>query len=162
MRDNRAPFAVALLALFLSACSGCATSATPSNVTVHVEPPQAAPAPERPGQEAIAAPDQCGDLFGYVTKWAQALRLNDWKITAGCVSLPAANNAWAISHVEVLTREITIAIDPTAPDHELAVLHELLHAFLSQVRAADSELVEEQGVRTISELAICREKKGDQ
>jgi hypothetical protein len=58
--------------------------------------------------------------------------------------------------VEPATREIGAVIDPDAPDLELTVLHELAHAVLSYVRAADSELVEENAVRTISELVICR------
>jgi hypothetical protein len=139
---------LAILALSLSvSCGGCATSNAVRVPDVGMVVPEAG---------AESALGKCGDLLGMQSKWAQALRIQDWKIQMVCADIPDSENAWALSYVEPATREIGAVIDPDAPDLELTVLHELAHAVLSYVRAADSELVEENAVRTLSEQMLCR------
>jgi hypothetical protein len=139
---------LAILALSLSvSCGGCATSNAVRVPDVGMVVPEA-------GAESTLG--KCGDLLALQSKWARILRLEDWHLTMVCAETPPEENAWALSYVEPATREMGAVIDPRAPDIELTVAHELSHALLSFVRAADSELVEENAVRTLSEQMLCR------
>ncbi len=85
--------------------------------------------------------------------------MEDWHISIACLEIPEEEKAWALSYVEPTTKEIGIVVDPDAPDIEKTVAHELTHGILTFVRAANSELVEENAVRVLSEQMLCRPVK---
>lgn len=144
---------IPVLSLFAVSCG--------TNAPQIVTPPQVAPEINHPGQVVLQEAPGCPNLAKHIERYQAALRLGDWNVAVSCHLIPDSENAWAISHVAVEHREIAVVIDPRAPDIELTVLHELLHAVMSEVRQADSELTEEQAVRALSEAIIGRSPKGE-
>lgn len=150
----------AVLALLLPTLCACATN-RPSGVNVRTPPQAQPPGIEHPGQVVINQTQSCGDLAGYVARWQSVLRMDDWRVAIECLTIPEERNAWALSQIVVALREIAIVVDPATPDIEMAVLHELLHGIATEIRAGNSDLLEEQFVRTLTEAAICRKPKGE-
>lgn len=95
-------------------------------------------------------------------QWQKKLRLDDWRITYIC-GMPAAKRAtnYGVSATSTDTREALVLINPEITDREFireVVLHELLHVLLYEVKLAQSQQVDEQVVRAVSETILCSEK----
>lgn len=112
--------------------------------------------------EKSAAPCAGENVEAIGKQWQKRLRLDDWRITYIC-GMPAAKQAtnYGVSATNADTREALVLINPEITDRELVrevVLHELLHVLLYEVKMAQSQQVDEQVVRAVSETILCGEK----
>lgn len=112
------------------------------------------PSPLRSGE---ALTKECADLQPTFRKYQELLDLRDWKIVYLCEPHPNVAGAVGVSHIFPAEKSAMIWIYPDAPDKVEVILHEMMHVVVEYVRAAGSELVEENTVRTLV-LAI---QKGD-
>lgn len=107
--------------------------------------------PATPWSEA-----DCAHLTPLFVDWQDRLGLRDWTIVYSCEKRHVTDSDGMITLGETYPytseRRAEIWISPAAPDQAEIVLHELLHLVITFAREADSELVEEQQVRTLTLL----------
>lgn len=97
----------------------------------------------------------CTELGEYLSSWQRRLELRDWTVGYFCRPDPdLGDEAEGTTSVYQEERVVAIYIHPAAPDQEEVAAHELVHVLLGFVREADSDLVEEQAVRTLTRLLI--------
>ncbi len=97
----------------------------------------------------------CASAGDYLTAWQTQLELRDWTIGYYCRPDPElGDEAEGTASMSQEERAALVYIHPTAPDQEEVAAHELVHILLGFVRAADSDLVEEQAVRTLTRLLV--------
>lgn len=97
----------------------------------------------------------CAAVGGYLTAWQERLELRDWTVGYYCRPDPdLGDEAEGTASLSQEERATLIYVHPSAPDQEEVAAHELVHVLLGFIRAADSQLVEEQAVRTLTRLLI--------
>lgn len=95
-------------------------------------------------------------------QWQKKLRLEDWRIAYIC-GMPASKRKtnYGVSATSADTREALVLINPEITNREFVrevVLHELLHILLFEAKLAQSQQVDEQVVRAVSEAILCSER----
>lgn len=104
---------------------------------------------------AVAPAAECVQVGEYLTDWQRRLELRDWSIGYFCAPDPElGDTADGSASLFAEERIAAIYIHPDAKDPEEVAAHELAHIWLSYVREADSELVEEQAVRIFTRLLV--------
>lgn len=105
--------------------------------------------------DAKPLPPACVQVGEYLTEWQRRLELRDWTIGYFCAPDPElGDTADGSASLFAEERIAAIYIHPNAEDPEEIAAHELAHIWLSYVREADSELVEEQAVRIFTRLLV--------
>ncbi len=127
-------------------------------------------AAEKQDHEGLVSSEQ---VQGWVKRWQERLRLQDWKVEAHIVRRAdlkpetLGNLKWnsedKTAAIKVLDpRDYDLAPDRIAQDMELTVVHELIHLHLSVLpRDPLKKGVEEQVVDKISIALFNLEKQGD-
>lgn len=123
-------------------------------VSIAVAPPPPS-SPTVVAMDTAPLPAACAEVGGYLATWQARLELRDWTVGYSCLPDPEfGEEAEGTTTASQEERTALVHIHPKAPDQEEVAAHELLHIMLGFVRAADSDLVEEQAVRTLTRLLI--------
>lgn len=138
--------------------AACAT--VPGSIEV-ATPPSQTTSPTDPGKATISEATQCGDLVPVAQHFVHMLKMQDWEVKLFCIEIPDEQKAWAFSIPDTDRKKIDIVIDPRGPDFGMALLHEILHGFIQEVSDANSDLINEQSVRTLARALLGRPAKGE-
>lgn len=111
--------------------------------------------PSLVAMDAAPLPAACVQVGKYLTDWQRRFELRDWTIGYYCSPDPElGDDAEGTTSMVLEERAAVIRVHPSAPDPEEIAAHELAHVWMTYIREADSELVEEQAVRIFTRLLI--------
>lgn len=109
------------------------------------------PAPLTAATTEALSTDVCQEGLRELVAWIPRLKLNAWEIVYHC-ELPPTFGDQADGEIKMQLEKLQadIWINPSSTRPGEAAVHEPLHILLYWIRVADSDLIDEQMVRTLT------------